>query len=341
MSEHVVITGVAGQDGSLIANLLVNKGFEVIGLYRPSSNNAFWRLDEMGITNRIKFFPLDISSYHNLGSVIPKKNIVAFLHFAGSTLTVSSHNNPSEVFHTNTYGVLEILNYIRNFNRECFVFLSSSSEVYGNFGTNISTNSNGICNPINPYGVSHSSILNISEMFREVHELVICNGVYFNHESIFRDQRFLARKLSLGVTQLLSNPEFVLEIGSFNSVKDWGCAQEFMSLTFELFKSRTNRALDIGTGKLTYLKDVLSLALECVGFVPEFNGMEEGASIIDRRTGRTLVKSVSALTRFNESKPRLANVELLLQTIQKTPSKTLIDIIPELVKHEISRKGFS
>lgn len=341
MNKTAVVTGVTGQDGSIFAKLLLSRGFKIIGLYRPSSSNVFWRLEEMGITEKMELIPLEIHAYRNLSSIFASNNIAAFFHFAGSTLTVSSHNNPLEVFQTNTGGALEILNFVKCKSPECFVFLSSSSEVYGNFGENFSISQSGVCKPTNPYGASHASILTISEMFREVHGLRICNGVYFNHESIFRDQRFFSRKLSLGVSSLMKSSDFVLNIGSFDSSRDWGCADEFMFFTFELFRREIQGALDIGTGKLTNLLDVVVVALQSANFEPELYKSDSEQFIYDKKTGRILVRSNEAYIRKHETSPRIADRTILEQSIGDGPQKTLVDIIPQMVRHEAGRMRFA
>ena len=338
LTSSALVTGITGQDGSLMAKLLLSQGYRVIGLYRSSSNNPFWRLDELGITEYLTLIPLDISSYGDLQTVLYGKRFSAIFHFAGSTLTVASHQNPSEVFHINTYASLELLNFAHRTNQDCFLMLASSSEIYGNKGFNTPGFDKRLLRPLNPYGLSHTSILEISDMYREVHGLEICNAIYFNHESALRDQRFFSRKLSVGITQLITNPSFILDIGSFDSSRDWGSADEFMVVSLMLFEMRTNCALDIGTGKLTAAVDVLRLALETAGFEPEFCLSPQENFIIDKTSGRVLIRSNIDLVRKNETLPRTANTCGLYGAINRIPNKTLLDIMPEMVMKDMKRR---
>jgi len=341
MTTSNLVTGITGQDGSLLAKRLLESGEKVTGLFRRSSADNFWRLKDMGILESLILLEADIESFGELGDILKNEKFDKIFHLSGSSFTAESFRKPWQTFSLNTFAVFHLLEAVRLNSPESHVTIAGSSEVFGEF-TSIDSDwirdSSSRFGPINPYGLSHLSNLQIANYYREIFGLRLTIPIMFNHESEYRGEQFLTRKLSLGVGRVLDNPEYSIVLGNLNAKKDWGSAKEFVKFLQLAGENAIEGSFVLGTGRLTSVREIVSKVFDSVGIEIESidSGLDE--KIVNRVSGRVLVSLDSRNLRVKETPPFIANQVECKNIFGEAPKKSVLDIIPDMVEYDL-RKG--
>jgi GDPmannose 4,6-dehydratase len=290
VTKSVLITGIAGQDGALLANSLLAKGARVTGTFRRGSISNLWRLNELGIEEKVDLFEYSIGSNPLELMSLLRTGFDEIYHLAGDSFTADSIRHPLKTLNTNLTGVIEILEAVRDVAPDSKVFIASSSEIFGNlnpeFGTVSETSPRS---PLNPYGTSHSANLDLIRMFSEMYQLQIFTAVLFNHESEYRSPQFLSRKLSTGIARLMNNQNEVLEVGNLNACRDWGSAQEYVEVFQQMLKYRPDTYI-VASGRELSVRQLVYSCLESAGLNPEFQGIGLDEVCINSKSGKILLR---------------------------------------------------
>lgn len=290
MHKKVLITGIAGQDGALLAQSLISKGASVTGTFRRGSISNLWRLTELEIEDQIELLEYTIGSNSSELMNILKSGFDEIYHLAGDSFTADSLRHPLSTIITNLTGVLEILEAVRDISPETSVFIASSSEIFGEMKPgSLGLNEQSHRSPLNPYGISHSANLDLIQLFREMYGLNIYTAILFNHESEFRSTQFLSRKLSSGIARLLQGNCEPVEFGNLNSSRDWGSAREYVEVFQSLLEFKPDNYV-ISSGRAKSVRELFGFCCETLGLNPEFSGHGLEETCIDSRTGKVLLK---------------------------------------------------
>jgi GDPmannose 4,6-dehydratase len=304
------ITGITGQDGSLLAHFLIKNGYSVTGGYRRGLGKL-WRLQQLDILDQITLVDYEIGNSEDLAFYLRKAQFSEIYHLAGISRTSDSFHHPRSTVNTNLNGVIEILEAARLSQLESKIFIAGSSEIFGSSqGENIKDESS-IIRPSNPYGVAHSASKFLSDIYREVHSLAIYYGILFNHESFLRDSIFITKKLAQEFGQIANGDREFIEIGNFNTSRDWGLATEFVQAMHSVMQFGKPGAYVFGTGKLHSLKELISAIGSLYGFEVEFIQSKGEWKAIDVGTGRILVKTHSRYLRPFDTPGIAGNPKLL------------------------------
>ena len=268
MTKTAVITGVTGQDGSYLAELLLSKGYGVVGLHRRSSTNSFERLQNIKDHPRLILEEFDITDPSDCFNIVIKHRPKEFYNLAAQSHVATSFKQPTTTFEIDTVGVINILEAIRRFSSTTKFYQASTSEM---FGRNYSVDSDGnkyqneetILLPQSPYAVAKLASHRMIQIYREAYNLFTCSGILFNHESPRRGENFVTRKITKYIAQLtngLISEDTKLKLGNINAIRDWGHAKDYVR-AMHLMLSR-DKAEDyvISTGKCYTVKDFLELA---------------------------------------------------------------------------------
>lgn len=319
-SMRFLITGITGQDGAYLADLLIQGGHEVFGGIRKSSSDNFWRLDHLDLTNKINFFSYEIGSDTSLVPIIDENNIDFIFHLAGNSFTIDSIDFPVSTIRTNTLGCIEVLEAIRTSRRRPGVFLANSSEIYGNsfLLEEERCDESTVPSPMNPYGFSHHFNLQIADYYRRNYSMEIWVGIFFNHESPLRTSRFLTRKLSKGFIALKNGVAGVIELGNLNSFRDFGFAPVFMSAAIDLIKNSPPGNFIFSGGAYHSVREVVSFFAKGVGFDPVFVGEGLNEKCVDVKSGRVLASISSKFYRHIESRGSRGDPKKLEQLLQRS-----------------------
>lgn len=284
------ITGVTGQDGALMAKNLLRIGYEVVGGYRRG-NAKLWRLEELGISRELKLIDYEIGNGENLSYLLREEEFDEIYHFAGISRTSDSFHHPTSILNTNVNGVLELLEAARLWKLHGKIFIAGSSEIFTATPDGIPRNELSGIGPKNPYGVSHASTKYLSDIYRDVYGLPIYYGILFNHESYLRDSIFVTKKLTTEFAELRSGSRSHIEIGNFESYRDWGLAEDYVVAINDLLRKGEQGNYVFATGVLNSLKDLIFHVAQLYGFTIEFSLREGLWSGKDTRTGKVLIYS--------------------------------------------------
>ena len=311
MKKKILIFGISGQDGSYLANIYLNKGFDVHGVSRLGKN---WskNLHKLNINKKVKVFKLKNKPFeiHNL-----LKNNYFNIFFLGGQTKVSSSFSSLE-YDSQIFILKEILEFIRLQKKFKTKFLfGCSSEIFGYQKTKLSETSNK--NPISPYGLSKLICYEIIKSYREMFNIPVFSLIYFNHESNLRENSFVLKKTKnfLEDLRLRKNSQYKLKLGNIDILRDWGYSKEYMEITYKIMTSKIIEDFVIGTGKTVKLRKLIDL------FFKKYNLNYKNYITLDKK-----------LFRKFDIKSNYANINKLKKKFKIKPkygSNNIIDIFYE------------
>ena len=263
-----LITGITGQDGSYLAELLLEKGYEVHGLVRRSStfntariNHLFIDPHESGV--RLYLHHGDVTDPICLSGLIEKIKPTEIYNLAGQSHVLVSFSMPSYTNDVNAGGTLSILEAIRSSGRPIRFYQASTSEMFGS--TPPPQNLNSIFAPRSPYAASKLYAYWVTKNYREAYQIFAVNGILFNHESPRRGETFVTRKISLGINQIMLGNQKSIYLGNLDSIRDWGYAKEYVYSMWLMLQQEVPRDYVVGTGVGATVRDFCEAAFSQVG----------------------------------------------------------------------------
>jgi GDPmannose 4,6-dehydratase len=258
INKTAIITGITGQDGSYLAELLIKKKYKVYGLIRVNKDkNRFWRID--AVKNKIKLLNTDINNYDKISKIIKVIKPDEFYHLAAQSFI--NYNFEDEFFrlNPNINGTHYILSALKDYSPKTKFYFAASSEIFGNTTSN-SQNENTPFNPRSAYGISKVTGFLLTKNYREAYGLFSCSGILFNHESSRRSGSFVTKKIIKGLIDIKKGNIKHLRLGNLNAKRDWGHAKDYVIAMWKMLQQKQASDFVIGTGKLHSVKDFLQIA---------------------------------------------------------------------------------
>jgi len=334
----VLITGVTGQDGSILAGKMHKEGHEVFGGFRRGAQNS-WRMRELSLSHSLNFVNYDATDTSTIDFLISKHKFDYVYHFAGSSFTLDSLNFPQNTLMTNINGSVSLLEAVRKYSPDTQVFLAGSSEIFkrstGTF--TFPANEKSEWGPSNPYGVSHLALLSLAEIYRSQHNLSVALGIFFNHESKFRSLQFVTRKISHGMAEIKLAGAEPLTLGNFSAVRDWGCAIEFMLAIQQLTEKRISSNVVVATGSQATVRDLIKVSANTAGFDPVFTFEGAVEKCFDGISGRLLAISDERFYRTGDMAPLIGDTSLLENFIGWKPTRNIESVMEEMTIQDLKR----
>ena len=291
MSKKALITGVTGQDGSYLAELLLEKGYEVHGMVRRSSVEKRERIDHLEGNPNFTVHYGDLSDSLSLvrliGSIKPDEiyNLAAQSH-VGVSFDVPEYT--ADVVAT---GVLRVLEAVRicGLEKTCRIYQASTSELYGKV-EEVPQRETTPFHPYSPYAVAKQYGFWIVKEYREAYNMFCCNGILFNHESERRGETFVTRKISLAAARIAQGKQDVLYLGNLSSLRDWGYAKDYVECMWLILQNDKPEDFVIATGEQHSVREFCEHAFREAGIELEFKGEGMDEVGIDKATGKTVIK---------------------------------------------------
>ena len=291
MSKKALITGVTGQDGSYLAELLLEKGSEVHGMVRRSSVEKRERIDHLEGNPNFTVHYGDLSDSLSLvrliGSIKPDEiyNLAAQSH-VGVSFDVPEYT--ADVVAT---GVLRVLEAVRicGLEKTCRIYQASTSELYGKV-EEVPQRETTPFHPYSPYAVAKQYGFWIVKEYREAYNMFCCNGILFNHESERRGETFVTRKISLAAARIAQGKQDVLYLGNLSSLRDWGYAKDYVECMWLILQNDKPEDFVIATGEQHSVREFCEHAFREAGIELEFKGEGMDEVGIDKATGKTVIK---------------------------------------------------
>ncbi len=288
----VIISGITGQDGSYLAELLLQKGYEVHGIIRRSSSFNTGRIDHI-INNkeyrdRFFFHHGDVTDTSNLNRIIEKVKPDEIYNLAAQSHVKVSFDLPDYTAQVDALGTLRFLDAIRETGVETKFYQASTSELYGK-AQQVPQNEKTPFYPRSPYGVAKLYGYWIIINYREAYNLFACNGILFNHESPRRGETFVTRKITRAVARIKAGIQDNLYLGNLNAKRDWGYAPDYVEGMWRMLQQDTASDYVLATGETNSVKDFVDLAFKELNLDLEWEGEGLDEKGIEKKTGKERV----------------------------------------------------
>ena len=237
MTKNVLITGVTGQDGAYLAKFLLKKGYNVFGTYNGSPKSDFWRLDYLGIRKKIQLLPLDMTNQKSIKKILVKSDPKEVYNFAAQSLVGHSFQIPIYTNEITGFGVLRILETIKEYNKKIKFYQASSSEMFG-LEKSLIKNESTPFDPISPYAVAKLHGYYLVRLYRNAFGMFAANGILFNHESPLRGLEFVTRKITNSVARIKLGLQKNLVLGNLSVKRDWGYAPDYVEGVWQMMQQK-------------------------------------------------------------------------------------------------------
>jgi GDPmannose 4,6-dehydratase len=262
MSKRAIITGITGQDGSYLAELLVSKGYEVVGVVRRSSAPNLWRIQHL--VDRIRLRPADLLDQLSLIRLVDEEKPDELYNLAAMSFVPASWDQPMLTGEFNAQGVTRVLEAIRQVNPKVRLYQASSSEMFGKVREVPQTELTPFY-PRSPYGVSKVFAHYITVNYRESYDMFAVSGMLFNHESPRRGLEFVTRKVTDGVARIKRGMADTLALGNLDAHRDWGFAGDYVQAMWLMLQQDRADDYVIATGISHSVRDLVEVAFGHVG----------------------------------------------------------------------------
>lgn len=264
-----LVTGVSGQDGSYLAELLLNKGYTVHGLVRRVSTYTRWRVDHLhkhqGYQDSQRFILHygDLTDSSNLARLIEKIQPDEIYNLGAQSHVGVSFDVPEYTANVVALGALRLLEAIRETRVNTKFYQASSSEMFGNAPP--PQNEQSLMIPQSPYGIAKVAAYHFTRNHRDAYGLFACNGILFNHESPRRGENFVTRKITIGIAEILAGKRDKLNLGNLDARRDWGYAPEYVEAMWKILQQEKPDDYVVATGETHSVKEFVIEAFRCVG----------------------------------------------------------------------------
>ena len=320
MSKIALITGITGQDGSYLAELLLKKKYKVHGLVRKRSkkiSNNYWRLNN--IIKKIKIHEQEFNNFKSLEKTIKKIKPNEVYHLAAQAYDGHSFDNEFYTFNINLNFTHRMLSIVRKVNSKAKFFFAGSSEMYDkNIKGKINENTN--FNPKSAYGIAKVASHFLIKNYRENYNFNASTGILFNHESPRKDDIFVLKKIATSVARIKLGLQKFLYLGNIKSKRDWGHAKDYAKAMWLINRHKTASDYIVGTGKLNSVEDFTKKAFKYVGL-----------------DYKKYLKIDKKLIRYRDSKARLADPKKLIKKLKWKKEFTFEKLVNDMVNEELNK----
>lgn len=339
-----VITGITGQDGAYLAELLLNKGYKVYGTYRRTSSVNFWRIEELGVAQHphLQLVEYDLTDLSASVRLLQSSGATEVYNLAAQSFVGVSFDQPLTTAEITGIGPVNLLEAIRIVNPKIRFYQASTSEMFGKVQAIPQIESTPFY-PRSPYGVAKLYAHWMTINYRESYGIFGASGILFNHESPLRGQEFVTRKITDSMAKIKLGKLDVLELGNLDAKRDWGFAKEYVEGMWRMLQAEQPDTYVLATNRTETVRDFVTMAAKAAGFTLRWEGKEENEIGVDAATGKTLVRVNPKFYRPAEVELLIGNPEKAKQELGWEPSTTLEQLCQMMVEADLRRNqaGFS
>ena len=320
--RRALITGINGQDGSYLAELLLAADYEVYGLIQPADAQETSQLANLdAVLDRIQLIEGRLQSGQEVENAVAVSRPEECYHLAARTSVTYDLIQERDVLEVNVLGTHALLSAVRQHAPECRMFLATSSEVFGN-PEQSPQNERTPRAPRSMYGLSKIAVLELAGLYRSLHRMHVSAGILFNHESPRRPQTFVTRKITSTVARIASGDTADLTLGNLDAQRDWGHARDYVRGMYLMLQQPEPSDFVLATGQLRSVRDFCHAAFSCVG--------------LDYRQH---TRSDPALFRPAEKCPTVGDATRAKEVLGWVPSTAFEDLVREMVEHDCQIAG--
>ena len=340
-----VITGITGQDGAYLAELLLSKNYLVYGTFRRTSSVNFWRIKELGIENHqnLRLVEYDLTDLSSSIRLLQTTNATEVYNLAAQSFVGVSFDQPVTTADITGIGPLNLLEAIRVVNPKIRFYQASTSEMFGKVQAIPQTDSTPFY-PRSPYGVAKLYAHWITVNYRESYGIFGASGILFNHESPLRGQEFVTRKITDSMAKIRLGQLDVLELGNLGAKRDWGFAKEYVEGMWRMLQADVPDTYVLATNRTETVRDFVSAAASHMGITLEWEGSGEQeharVSACDESypgidAGDVLVKVDPRYYRPTEVETLLGDATKAREVLGWTPATSFEQMVGEMVQQDL------
>ena len=337
MKKIALITGITGQDGSYLAEFLIEKGYEVHGTIRRSSVDFRERIAHLEGLPNFHLHYADLGDSMSVLGVIGKVRPTEIYNLAAQSHVQVSFDSPEFTADVDAVGVLRVLEAVRQLGMAdtCRIYQASTSELYGKV-EEVPQNENTPFHPYSPYAVAKQYGFWIVKEYREAYGMYACSGILFNHESERRGETFVTRKITLAAARIKQGYQDKLYLGNLNALRDWGYAKDYVECMWLILQQEQPEDFVIATGEYHTVREFCTLAFKHVGIELRWEGEGVNEKGIDVATGKSLVEVDPRFFRPAEVEQLLGDPTKAKMLLGWNPRKTSFeDLVKIMVEHDM------
>ena len=337
-SKVAVVTGITGQDGAYLTELLLAKGYTVFGTYRRTSSVNFWRIEELGVQNHpsLHLVEYDLTDLSSSIRLLQASGASEVYNLAAQSFVGVSFEQPLTTAEITGIGPVNLLEAIRIVDPKIRFYQASTSEMFGKVQAIPQIESTPFY-PRSPYGVAKLYAHWMTINYRESYGIFGTSGILFNHESPLRGREFVTRKITDSVAKIKQGKLDVLELGNMDAKRDWGYAKDYVEGMWRMLQADEPDTYVLATNRTETVRDFVTMAFKAADIALDWKGKDEKEQAFDVRTGKELV-------RINPKFHRPAEVELLIGNPEKAkeklgwePKTTLEELCRRMVVADLAR----
>lgn len=339
-----IVTGITGQDGAYLAELLLGKGYKVYGTYRRTSSVNFWRIEELGIAQHpnLTLVEYDLTDLSASIRLLQQTEATEVYNLAAQSFVGVSFEQPITTAEITGLGPVNLLEAIRIVNPKIRFYQASTSEMFGLVQA-VPQKEDTPFYPRSPYGVAKLYAHWMTVNYRESYNIFASSGILFNHESPLRGQEFVTRKITDSVAKIKLGKLDILELGNMDAKRDWGYAKEYVEGMWRILQAEKPDTFVLATNRTETVRDFVSMAFKAAGFTLRFEGKDEEEVGIDTATGKTLVRVNPKFFRPAEVDLLIGNPARAKEILGWEPKTSLEQLCQLMVEADLRRnqQGFS
>lgn len=338
MSKKAIVTGITGQDGAYLTELLLAKGYEVFGTYRRTSSVNFWRMEELGIAGHPKLHltEYDLTDLSTSVRLLESSGATEIYNLAAQSFVGVSFEQPITTMEITGGGAVHLLEAIRLVNPKVRFYQASTSEMFGKVQA-VPQKEDTPFYPRSPYGAAKLFAHWMTVNYRESYGIFGASGILFNHESPLRGREFVTRKITDSLAKIKLGKLDVLQLGNLDAKRDWGFAKDYVDGMWRMLQADEPDTFVLATNRTETVRDFVSMSAKALDFDLVWRGKDEKEEGVDNRTGRVLVT-------INPRFYRPAEVDLLIGDPSKAkaklgwaPTTTLEELCQMMVEADLRR----
>lgn len=337
--KKALITGITGQDGSYLAEFLLEKGYEVHGLIRRSSVDYHERISHIEGMPDFYLHYGDMGDSMSIMSIISTVRPDEIYNLAAQSHVQVSFEVPEFTADVDAVGVLRILEAVRlcGLGESCRIYQASTSELYGKV-EQVPQNEDTPFHPYSPYAVAKQYGFWITKEYREAYHMFCCSGILFNHESERRGETFVTRKITLAAARIKYGKQDKLYLGNLDSLRDWGYAKDYVECMWLILQNDIPKDFVIATGEQHTVREFCKLAFSYAGIELEFTGEGIDEKGIDKENGRVIVEVSAKFYRPTDVVDLLGDPSKAKRELGWNPTKTSFEeLVRLMVEHDMKK----
>lgn len=336
--KSAVVTGITGQDGAYLAELLLSKGYKVYGTYRRTSSVNFWRIEELGIDGHenLELVEYDLTDLSASIRLLEYSQADELYNLAAQSFVGVSFDQPITTAEITGIGPLYLLEAIRIVNPKIRFYQASTSEMFGEV-QEIPQKETTSFYPRSPYGVAKLYAHWISINYRESYDIFATSGILFNHESPLRGKEFVTRKISDSVAKIKLGKQEVLELGNMGAKRDWGYAKDYVEGMYLMLQAEVADTFVLATNRTETVRDFVTLAFQSAHMEIEWKGNREEEVGIDVASGKEIVRVNPKFYRPTEVDLLIGDPSKAMNILGWSPKTSLEELCRMMVASDLER----